>query len=100
MKKVFFISIFLTISSSSYSDWKGPFSLKEVYYGSELSKKYSKDRISSVLSSSGMSWSDGRQANVLMIEVKQGKTKWLFRCTEFFDKDMVSTGNTCYELAN
>jgi hypothetical protein len=51
-----------------------------------------------VVGASGHSWSDGRQATFTFYDVKGDKNKWLFKCVDYFDKDMQSTGSICYEL--
>jgi len=46
------------------------------------------------LGTSGHSWPDGRQAVIYHFTV----SGFLWRCNNYFDKDMRSTGNLCYRL--
>lgn len=47
-----------------------------------------------LISSSGLSWPDGRQA---VVTFWRGNDRAIRRCNDFFDADMQQTGGLCYE---
>lgn len=73
------------------------YSLWELYTYGGIDQKEIK-RETKIVSSSGLSWPDGRQALITYVEVIQGKQKWLYRCVDSTNKDFQSTGQLCYEL--
>ncbi|BAH76721.1 hypothetical protein [Solidesulfovibrio magneticus] len=79
--------------------------LNDIYkYGScsHLDKIQSKFE-SKIVGTSGLSWPDGRQLITTLIEVivyhenDKSRSKNLYRCDDFFDKDMQHSGQMCYE---
>ena len=102
MKKSLFILLFLFASLVYAGEWKPliGYSLHDLYSGkfSGLAKKSNIKRKAEIKGTSGLSWPDGRQAIITLIEIEQEGNKWLYKCIDFYSKDMQQTGQVCYEL--
>ena len=102
MKKILSILLFLLVSSVHAREWTPlvGYSLYDLYSGKfpELAKITNIKRKTKVISTNGLSWPDGRQAIVVFLETEQEGNKWLFKCVDYFSKDMQETGQICYEL--
>lgn len=92
MKKFLFVLILLIPSLAAAGKWVPltGYSLSEVY-NTESTK---------VIGSSGLSWPDGRQANVILMESYQSGKRWLYRCVDYFNADMKPTGQDCFYLSD
>ncbi len=108
--KQLLIGVVLVVMSQSVfvnqvyaGEWKllPGYSLYDLYYGSKFSeiRKILKDqRTTEIKGTSGLSWADGRQASIIHFETEQSGKKWLYKCVDYFNKDMQQTGQECYEL--
>lgn len=95
--------IFFMVSLNCFGQYKEKwiampgYSLFQLYnYGGKDFKK--SNRKISILSITSHSWPDGRQATTIYLEANQNEGKWLFKCIDYFNKDMEETGQMCYEL--
>ena len=95
-------TVFLTASAghTAETSWKAlpGYSMLDLINGSEIEKVQSESsRKVDALGSAGLSWPDGRQAVSVTFRVTTQGLSWLYRCTDYYDKDMRWTGQVCYE---
>jgi hypothetical protein len=93
--------LFFLVSAQAHAQeqWKAlpQYSFNDLYYeGGLFSDK--NVRKSQIVSSDAMSWPDGRQALIILLEVHQFGNKWLYKCVHCYDRDLRQTGHLCYEL--
>ena len=99
MNRLIVALIMMMSIGATASEWKQlvGYDLHELYSGG-MANLTSVKREVTVVGTSGLSWPDGRQAIVTTLEVEQDGKRWLYRCTQYLSRDMVQTGEICYEL--
>lgn len=96
--KYLVLIIALSLSMSVHSGKWTPLTSYDAFTIYNFDKMHKNVKSVDVVGTSGHSWPDGRQATFTFYDVKGDKNKWLFKCIDYFDKDMQSTGGICYEL--
>lgn len=99
MKNIGVLILFLFSTTAVASEWKhlSGYDLYGLLH-SELAEQTGTIRKSTIVGTSGLSWPDGRQATVTLVNIEQNGKTWLYRCFQYLSSDMKPTGEACYEL--